>query len=105
VSRLPEILSEHTRSPGVGRLPQTMAPGEIDPGLERQLNEIVGPHDVESLPSLQDDELLALHDALEAFEHEVSARRRDVFDRIDTLQAEITRRYRTGEASVETLLQ
>jgi hypothetical protein len=105
VSRLPEILSEHSRSPGVGRLPQTMAPGEIDPGLEQQLNDIVGLHDVESLPSLQDDELLALHDALETFEHEVSARRRDVFDRIDTLQAEITRRYRTGEASVETLLQ
>jgi len=26
-------------------------------------------------------------------------------ERIDVLQAEITRRYRTGEASVETLLQ
>jgi hypothetical protein len=105
VSRLPEILSEHTRSPGVGRLPQTMAPGEIEPELEQRLNEIVEGHDIESLPGLSDDELLALHDALEAFEHEVSARRRDVFDRIDSLQAEITRRYRTGEATVETLLQ
>ena len=105
VSRLPEILSEHTRSPGVGRLPQTMAPGEIDADLEQRLNAIVEGHDVESLPGLADDAILALHDALEAFEHEVSARRRDVFDRIDALQAEITRRYRTGEASVETLLQ
>jgi hypothetical protein len=105
VSRLPEILSENTRSPGVGRLPQTMAPGEVDPELEQRLNEIVGGHDLESLPGLGDDELLALHDELESFEREVSARRRDVFDRIDTFQAEITRRYRTGEASVETLLQ
>ena len=105
VSRLPEVLSEHSRSPGVGRLPQTMAPGEIDPRLEQQLNEIVEGHDIESLPGLGDDELLALHDALEGFEREVSARRRDVFDRIDALQAEITRRYRTGEATVETLLQ
>jgi hypothetical protein len=105
VSRLPEILSEHTRSPGVGRLPQTMAPGEIDPELEHRLDEIVEGHDVESLPGLGDAELLALHDELEAFEHEVSGRRRAVFDRIDALQAEITRRYRTGEATVETLLQ
>ena len=105
VSQLPEILSEHSRSPGVGRLPQTMAPGEIDPDLEEHLNQIVGGHDIESLPGLGDDELLALHDALEAFEHEVSGRRRAVFDRIDALQAEITRRYRTGEATVETLLQ
>jgi hypothetical protein len=46
-----------------------------------------------------------VHDRLEALEREISDRRRQFFDRIDTLQAEITRRYRTGEASVESLLQ
>ena len=28
-----------------------------------------------------------------------------LFERIDALQAEITRRYKTGEASVDSLLQ
>jgi hypothetical protein len=35
----------------------------------------------------------------------VSGQRRDLFERIDALQAEITRRYKTGEASVDSLLQ
>ena len=42
---------------------------------------------------------------LDAFEHEVSGHRRDLFERIDALQAEITRRYKTGEATVDSLLQ
>jgi hypothetical protein len=35
----------------------------------------------------------------------VSSHRHDLFTRIDALQAEITRRYKTGEASVDSLLQ
>ncbi len=105
IAELPEILADRIRAPGVGRLPQLMAPGEIEPELEQRLEAIVGGHDVESLPSLSDDELNALHDELEQFERDVSDHRRALFDRIDALQAEITRRYRTGEASVESLLQ
>ena len=44
-------------------------------------------------------------DQLAAFEQRVSGHRRDLFERIDALQAEITRRYKTGEASVDSLLQ
>ena len=40
-----------------------------------------------------------------AHEAELSARRRTLHERIDVLQAEITRRYKTGEASVESLLR
>lgn len=105
ISQLPEILSDRTRAPGLGRLPQLMAPGEIDPELSAQLDEIVGHHDLETLPGLEAGELDRMHDGLEALEREVSDRRRQLFDRIDRLQAEITRRYRTGEASVESLLQ
>lgn len=105
ISKLPEILSDRTRSPGFGRLPQLMAPGELDSGLQAELEEIVDGHDVESLPDLGDDELSNLRDALERFEHEVSSKRRELFDRIDALQGEITRRYRTGEATVESLLK
>jgi hypothetical protein len=34
----------------------------------------------------------------------VSDLRRNLFDRIDAIEAELTRRYRTGEASVDSLL-
>jgi hypothetical protein len=105
ISELPEILADRTRAPGVGRLPQLLAPGEIDPDLEQRLETIVAGHDVESLPELSDENLGQLHDDLEALERDVSSYRRQLFDRIDALQAEITRRYRTGEASVESLLQ
>ena len=105
IGKLPEILSDRTRSPGFGRLPQLMAPGEVGAELEDELQAIVGGHDVESLPSVSDDELTKLREQLEEFERMVSSKRRDVFERVDALQAEITRRYRTGEASVESLLQ
>jgi hypothetical protein len=105
ISHLPEILSDRTRPPGLGRLPQLLAPGDVDPELSAELDEIMGEHDLESLPTLSDAELGEMHDKLEALEREVSERRRQFFDRIDTLQAEITRRYKTGEASVESLLQ
>jgi hypothetical protein len=105
ISQLPEILSDRTRNPGFGRLPQLLAPGDIDPELNARLDEVMAHHDLETLPTLSDDELIGVHDDLEALEREISDRRRKFFDRIDTLQAEITRRYRTGEASVESLLQ
>ena len=105
ISQLPEILADRTRAPGFGRLPQLLAPGEIDAELTARLDDIVGHHDLETLPGLDDDALGTVHDELEAFEREVSSTRRQLFDRIDALQGEITRRYRTGEASVESLLQ
>jgi hypothetical protein len=105
ISQLPEILSDRTRAPGLGRLPQLLAPGEVDPELTARLDVIMAVHDIETLPSLDADELNRVRDELEGLEREVSDRRRALFDRIDTLQAEITRRYRTGEASVESLLQ
>jgi hypothetical protein len=105
ISQLPEILAVGTRTPGFGRLPQLMAPGEIDPDLAAQFGEIVGGHDIESLPDLSDEAVDDLRAGLESFEHEVSHRRRQLFDRIDALQAEVTRRYRTGEATVDSLLR
>ena len=105
ISQLPEILSDRTRAPGLGRLPQLMAPGELDTELMERLDAVVGDHDLESLHGLDAADLDQMHDELEALEREVSDQRRLVFDRIDALQAEVTRRYRTGEASVESLLQ
>ncbi len=105
IAKLPEVLADRTASPGVGRLPQMMAPGEMPDGLEAELDAIVSAAQMADLPSLPDDELHGLAEALEAFERKVSDHRRSLFGCIDAIQAEITRRYREGEASVDALLQ
>lgn len=105
IARLPEVLSDRTHAPGVGRLPQMMAPGELPADLEGELDAIVGAGHLADLPSVDDDHLREMADALAAFEQKVSGHRHDLFERIDALQAEITRRYKTGEATVDSLLQ
>jgi hypothetical protein len=45
-----------------------------------------------------------LESALVEFERDVSADRRDRHARLDALSAELVRRYREGEASVDGLL-
>jgi hypothetical protein len=105
IARLPELLSDRTHSPGVGRLPQIMAPGELPAALEEELDAIVGDAHLADLPSVDDTVLGAMAEQLSEFEHRVSGYRRELFERIDALQAEITRRYKTGEASVDSLLQ
>ena len=105
IARLPEVLSDRTHAPGVGRLPQIMAPGELPAELEAELDGIVGDGHLADLPSVDDDHLRSMADDLAAFEQRVSAQRNDLFQRIDALQAEITRRYKTGEATVDSLLR
>jgi anti-sigma-K factor RsiG len=56
------------------------------------------------MSELSDQELDALSAALEAFEHDRSHERHELFNRLDALSAELVRRYRDGEASVDGLL-
>jgi hypothetical protein len=105
IERLPEVLSDRTRTEGPGRLPTLLAPDEVDPELQARLDELAPPGRLAGPSSLDDDELRAMAADLEAFEHEVSGQRKAMFERIDALQAEITRRYREGEASVDSLLR
>jgi hypothetical protein len=105
IARLPAVLSERSRTPGVGRLPQMMTPGELPPALEAELDAIVGAGHMADLPSVDDAHLRSMADDLSAFEMKVSQHRQALFERIDALQAEITRRYKTGEATVDSLLQ
>lgn len=104
VEQLPEILSDHLRAPGLGRLPTTLGTGLVDPELEAAVDATTA-GTVDDLGATSDDQLVATREALTGLEQEISARRRSLFDRIDVLQAELTRRYRTGEATVESLLR
>jgi hypothetical protein len=107
IARLPETLAEHTRAPGLGRLPHLLAPGadDIDPTLAAELDGIVAEGELRDLGHVSDADLADLAARLEDLEARVSAQRRALFARIDGLQADITRRYKSGEASVESLLE
>ena len=72
--------------------------------LEDELETILSAADISSVVDLDESALAALVERLEGFEHRVSNHRRSLFTTIDTLQAEITRRYKTGEANVDSLL-
>lgn len=104
IDQLPAILSEHVRAPGLGRLPALMGPGHLDPAVEAKLHEILPAARLSALPDLDDAELGQCADGLNDLERSVSSRRKTVFDVVDCLQAEIVRRYRTGEATVDSLL-
>jgi hypothetical protein len=104
VRRLPEILGDRVRGPGNGRLPTLMAPAEAALTELGRLDDIVDADALGTLPQLSDTQLREMVDALAAFEHEVSAGRRAIFDVIDRLQDEMVRRYKSGEANVDTLL-
>ena len=57
------------------------------------------------MADLDDSALGRLSEGLVDFEGRLSTRRRELFDRIDALTAELVRRYRDGGASVDSLLQ
>ena len=104
VERLTDILSERTRTPGVGRLSQQLAPAEDDFDTS-EVDELLPAGRLDTLTASSDEELQTLLDALVALDHDISARRKALFERIDALHDEMVRRYRTGEATVDSLLQ
>jgi len=105
IAHLPDILADRERPEGNGRLPQSLGTGEVDPTLEAEVDAVFGSGDVSSMDRLSDDELAAASRRLAELERQVSAHRRVFFDRLDALQAELARRYKSGEASVESLLR
>ena len=104
VDQLPSILSEHVHAPGLGRLPALMGPGELDEGLQARLEEAMPEGRLAGVTDVDEAELSSAGDRLVELEREVSGLRRSVFDVLDRLQEEIVRRYRTGEATVDSLL-
>jgi len=102
VAGLPRLLSEHVVGGSTGRLPGLPAPA--DPALTEELDAICDASRLAHLPDLDDADLAVLVTDLSALEDVVSARRQVVFRRLDALAAELTRRYRTGAASVDALL-
>jgi hypothetical protein len=105
VDELPDILGDSPRPPGSGRLSSTLEPTYFDDELTAEYDTLVGDGRLARVEQLDDDELDGLTTGLRALETRISEQRRAFHDHIDVLQAEITRRYQTGEASVDTVLR
>lgn len=71
---------------------------------ERELDGIVDEAQLADLDRLGTEQLRAIVDRLAAHERHLSGLRRQLFDRIDTLRAELARRYKDGRADVSQIL-
>ena len=101
---LPDILAEAPGGGSGGRQVAIHAPGALAQNLASSLDAIASPMELGSLDDHDDDKLSSLMDTLRDFEVELSSTRRRLHERIDAIQNEIARRYRDGEASIDSLL-
>jgi hypothetical protein len=105
VEGLPAILSSGPgRPPGPGHMMMVLAPDTEEADLTAELDSVVGSDEIGHLGELSQERLSSMADGLEEIERRVSADRRALHQRIDTLQAELVSRYKTGRASVDGLL-
>ncbi len=106
VQQLAQILGDHGRGEGPGRLPSIFAPAEgTQVALAAHVEEVLPSDKLGALGDLSAEELNELLADLSALEREVSAERRALHDIMDRLQEELVRRYRSGEANVDALLR
>jgi hypothetical protein len=105
VDSLPGILSAGPgRPPGPEHLPMLLAPDTEGSDLTAELDDVLGADEIGSLDGMDANQLRDLAGRLEALENRVSLDRRALHVRIDTLQAELVERHKTGRASVDGLL-
>ena len=103
IDLLAQVLADGPRSDhGSGRF-LTVEPSRVD-DHRRKVEQIVSDVGISDVAARSDAELQASLDSLAEHERMVSGLRRRVQTVMDALTAEITRRYRDGEADVSTLL-
>jgi hypothetical protein len=99
-----EIIAEHTRTGGFGRLPTSFGPVDTDGWISQELDQIADAGRLTNLSDLDDDAVRAIADQLNELERKVSAQRATLHEITNRLQEEIVRRYKSGEATVDSLL-
>jgi len=95
------VLSSHLTG-GPARPPRPTEDLSDHP-LAVELDELCAGNGLGRLKTLDDGQLVVLTEAIAAFEERVSSDRRLRFDQLDALSAELVRRYRDGEADVDSL--
>jgi hypothetical protein len=98
------IGSGPARPQGNGRLPSQMSPDMERVDLTREIDDVLNAEGIGKLPTMSEDDLRVLGAKLTIIEQRISDQRKTLHERIDTLQAEIVSRYKTGEATVDGLL-
>jgi hypothetical protein len=107
VDALPEILAGGGGRTigGPGRNPVLHSPNtESLDEVTEELDAILGADNLSGLANLDQAELAELVEQLRDLENRVSTERRGLHERIDTLQAELVARHKSGQASVDGLL-
>jgi hypothetical protein len=101
-SELRVVLSSHL----TGGPPRPPRPTESldDNALSDELDSVCAQHGFSRLEDLSEGEISNLDHELATFERQVSDDRRERYEHLDALSAELVRRYRDGEASVDGLL-
>lgn len=104
IEALPEILAAGERAGGrSGRLPQVLAP-DLPVKGRRHIDRVLEDDFLARLPDLEADELNEIQQTLTEVESDISGQRQAVQRVFDTIQAEITRRYKEGRVDVDELL-
>ncbi len=102
VSRLPEILAaELSGGSGTEALPDRAPDFSVPRNADvprRRIEEIAGEQTLARLPKLSVDEIKGIVKQLADHESKLSAKRKRIHEAIDAIQAEIVRRYVSGEA-------
>lgn len=108
VDRLPEILGAeaipHTDAKLPSRAPDFSIPRNADVH-RRRVEEIVGEQTLARLSQIDVDEIKQIIGSLGEHEKSVSSRRRAIHGVMDAIQAEIVRRYTSGEADPAAALR
>jgi hypothetical protein len=103
VDALPRILADERGEPhGLGQH-RTVEPSRVDQH-RRRVEALVANVDISNVTAHSDEELARALDTLTAEERDTSETRRRIQEVVDACAAEITRRYREGEAAVDDLL-
>lgn len=104
IDHLPELLAERGTRTAAGRLPSLDLPDVNHRLLTADLDRIFDVDKASVLSEMDDDGVRVMADAMVELEARVSSQRRALHERLDALQAEVVRRYKSGEATVDTLL-
>lgn len=103
VKELPEALAANVNPGGHTRIVSNLLPPDVD-DVTTELDALVDRRALTALPDLSDDDLAQLADRLAEADRTLSSDRGALFERIDSLGAELTRRYKAGEVGVESVL-
>lgn len=105
IEHLPEILAERGTRTTTGRLVSLDLPDVNHRVLTADLDKIFDIGRAALLAEMDEAEVRRLAERLEALEGRVSTDRRALHQRLDVIQAEVIRRYKTGEATPDSLLE